>query len=134
MRYAKLFLTALPIAIALDAIWILGFALEFYRSQLGSVLADGVIWPAALAFYVFFIIALIVFVLEPALKVKSLKKAVLLGALLGFTAYMTYDLTNLATSTGWTVLVAVIDIVWGTLFTAAVSGLTYIVATRVYKF
>jgi uncharacterized membrane protein len=134
MRYAKLFLTIFPIVIALDAVWILGFALEFYRSQLGSVLADGVIWPAALAFYVFFVIALIVFVLEPALKVKSLKRAVLLGALFGFSAYMTYDLTNLATSAGWSVLVAVMDIAWGTLLTAIVSALSYLIATKVYKY
>lgn len=133
MRYAKLFFTAFPLIIALDVLWIGGFALAFYRSQLGSVLADGVAWPAALAFYVFFVIALIVFVLEPALQAKSLKKAVVLGALLGFTAYMTYDLTNLATSNGWSVLVAVVDIAWGTVLTAIASAITFLIATKGYK-
>ncbi len=133
MRYAKLFFTAFPIIIALDVLWIGGFALNFYRSQLGSILAEGVIWPAALAFYVFFVFALIVFVLEPSLQAKSVKKALLLGALFGFATYMTYDLTNLATSTGWSPLVAVVDIVWGTALTAVSSILTFLIASRVYK-
>ena len=54
MRYLKLFLTALPLIVALDVLWITGFSLEFYRSQLGSLLAPGVVWPAATAFYIFF--------------------------------------------------------------------------------
>lgn len=133
MRYVKLFLTAFPLIIALDAVWVLGFALEFYRSQLSSVLAERVAWLPALAFYGFFVIAVIVFVLEPALQAKSLKKALVLGALLGFTAYMTYDLTNLATTKDWSLLIAVVDMAWGTVLTATASVCTYLLATRVYK-
>ncbi len=46
---------------------------------------------------------------------------------------MTYDLTNLATLAGWPVYGAVIDVVWGTLMTAVSSGLTYLIATKVFK-
>lgn len=134
MRYTKLFFTALPLVIAIDALWVGGFALEFYRSQLGTLLAPGVVWPAALAFYVFFAALLIVFSIEPALKAKSLRKALVLGALFGFATYMTYDLTNLATSRDWSLLVAVVDILWGVVLTTLVSAGTYLIAVRVYKF
>ncbi len=107
--------------------------MEFYRSMLGTFLADSVNWPAAILFYVFFVIALIIFVLEPALKARSLQKSLVLGALFGFAAYMTYDLTNLATTRDWPLLITVVDIVWGTILTAVVSAGTYWIATKVYK-
>lgn len=133
MRYVKLFFTALPIVFVLDIIWIGGFAMEFYRSMLGAFIADSVNWPAAAAFYIFFIITLIIFVLEPALKARSMQKALVLGALFGFATYMTYDLTNLATTRDWPLLITIVDIVWGTILTAVVSVGTYWVATKVYK-
>lgn len=108
--------------------------MNFYRSELGSLLATDVIWPAAILFYIFFVIALTVFVLQPALQAKSLKKALVLGALFGFATYMTYDLTNLATTRDWSVIVAVVDLAWGTVLTSVVAASTYLIATRVYKY
>jgi uncharacterized membrane protein len=60
----------------------------------------------------------------PAVASGSLLRAACLGALLGFIAYCTYDLTNLATLNGWPVKVALLDIAWGTFITAlaAVGG------------
>ena len=130
MRYLKLFAITLPIGLVLDLIWIVGIAMPFYQAELGELLAKDVVWPAAIAFYVFYIIALMVFVLKPAIIAHSLKKAVLLGAFFGFTAYMTYDLTNLATTAGWSLTVAVVDMIWGTVFTAVLSGIAYLVATK----
>lgn len=133
MRYVQLFALTLPIALVLDVIWIVGIAMPFYRAELGGLLATDVVWPAAIAFYVFYIIALIVFVLKPAIIAHSLKKAVLLGAFLGFTAYMTYDLTNLATTEGWSLAVALVDMLWGTVFTAVLAAISYIFATKWLK-
>jgi uncharacterized membrane protein len=133
MRYLQLFAIILPIGLVLDLIWIVGIAMPFYQAELGSLLATDVIWPAAIAFYVFYIVALMVFVMKPAIVARSFKKAVLLGAFLGFTAYMTYDLTNLATTAGWSVAVAIVDIIWGTVFTAVLSGIAYLIATKWLK-
>jgi len=107
--------------------------MEFYRSMLGSFLAESVNWPPAIAFYIFFIIGLIIFVLEPSLKARSLQKSLVLGALFGFSLYMTYDLTNLATTRDWSLLITVVDVVWGTILTAVVSVATYWIATKFYK-
>ncbi|MCK6581462.1 MAG: DUF2177 family protein [Anaerolineales bacterium] len=51
----------------------------------------------------------------------TLIKAVRRGALFGLVTYGTYDLTNLATLEGWPVLVTVIDLIWGTFLSAAVT-------------
>ena len=51
-------------------------------------------------------------------------KAVISGAVFGLVAYATYDLTNLAVMKGFTLKIALIDMVWGMVLTSAVSGLT----------
>jgi uncharacterized membrane protein len=43
----------------------------------------------------------------------------MLGALFGFFAYATYDLTNLATLREWPMRLSLIDVCWGTLVSAA---------------
>ncbi|MEK7201591.1 MAG: DUF2177 family protein [Patescibacteria group bacterium] len=133
MRYLKLFLTALPLLIILDVLWIGIFADAFYQAAIGLLLTDQVFWPAAFLFYVLYVGALIVFVLDPALKARSFKKALTLGALLGFTAYMTYDLTNLATIEGWPLFLSVVDIAWGTVASLIVSAVTYTIAQKYLK-
>jgi uncharacterized membrane protein len=41
--------------------------------------------------------------------------------------YSTYDLTNHATLKKWPARVTIIDMVWGTLITSVVSGLTFVI-------
>jgi uncharacterized membrane protein len=53
------------------------------------------------------------------LGTKGARQAAVRGALFGFVAYATYDLTNLATLRDWPVWLAVMDMVWG----AVLSGL-----------
>jgi uncharacterized membrane protein len=131
--YLKLFCLALPISIALDASWIGVIASGFYQSEFGTFFRPDPNFFAGAAFYVLYALALIYFVLKPALEERSLVRAVISGAILGFTAYMTYDLTNMATLVGWPLLGAFVDTCWGTLMTALTSGLTYVVATKVFK-
>jgi len=49
-------------------------------------------------------------------------RAVLSGALFGFFAYATYDLSNLATLRGWPVRLAVVDTAWGTALSNAAAA------------
>jgi uncharacterized membrane protein len=131
--YLKLFCLALPILIAIDASWFGVIASGFYRSQFGQFFRpDLVIW-AALLFYALYTLALIFFVLTPALEKREFSIAILWGAALGATANMTYDLSNLATIAGWPLFGALVDIGWGTLSMAVTAGITYIVATKVFR-
>ncbi len=43
------------------------------------------------------------------------------GALFGFVAYATYDLTNLSTLANWPVNITIIDMIWGTVLNSVVS-------------
>jgi uncharacterized membrane protein len=53
-----------------------------------------------------------------------------MGAAFGFFAYMTYDLTNMATLKVWPVHLAAIDIAWGTVLTAIAASAGYAAAAR----
>lgn len=109
----------------LDFVWLALVAPTFYQSQLGPLLLPQPNLIPALAFYVLYIAALMVFCVAPALAAASWRKAVLLGAMFGLAAYGTYDLSNLATLKGWTVNVAIVDMVWGSALSASASCFGY---------
>ncbi len=108
----------------IDLVWLAVIAPKFYKSQIGHLMADNVNWIAALLFYFLYIFALLVFVINPAVEVGSITHALMYGALLGFTMYATYDLTNLATLKAWPVLVTVTDLVWGAFVTSVTSAIS----------
>lgn len=132
LKYAKLFFIALPLLIAFDASWIGVIAGPFYHFYLGALLAPEMNYYAAALFYIFYVGAMMYFAILPALKEKSFPTAFIQGAALGFACYMAYDLTNLATLPTWPLMVVVLDIAWGSIMTACVSALTYLLAAKLY--
>lgn len=125
MRVIYLYLLTVPVFFGIDMLWLGIVAKGFYRKNLGHLLRPDVNWAAALVFYLLYIAGILFFVTLPALEKHSLRHAVMLGALFGFFAYATYDLTNLATLKGWPVNVVVLDIIWGILLTASVGTASF---------
>ena len=125
--FIKLYLIALPVFVVIDMFWLVLIARKFYNKHLGFLMRPDVNWYAAIIFYLLFIAGLIVFVISPAIEKKSVIHAILFGALFGLITYSTYDLTNLATLKDWPVIVTVVDLIWGMVLSAAVSGVTYLI-------
>lgn len=121
------YLLTVPAFFLIDMVWLGLVANKFYQSQIGFLLGP-VNWTAAIIFYLLYIVAIIIFAVHPALVAGSIAKAVLYGALFGFFAYATYDLTNLATIKDWPILVTVVDLIWGTVLTASVAAASYYLA------
>ena len=113
-----------------DFLWLSFFARVMFRPVLGDILLDDPRWSAAILFYLIYALGVIVFPLELGLRQGALVPALLYGALFGFLAYMTYDLTNLATIKAWTVPLALIDMGWGALLTAAATAMGYVITQR----
>lgn len=113
-----------------DYIWLRFVANSFYKSQIGQLLLDKPNMGAAVLFYIIYVVGVVVFVLSPALEKGSLAYAAGYGALFGFVAYATYDLTNLATIKGFTTKLVVVDLIWGALLTAAVASIAYLILHR----
>jgi uncharacterized membrane protein len=128
-QYAKIYVAALVGFLAIDMLWLGVLARGFYRRHLGFLFADQVNWWAAFSFYLLFVAGVLVFAVAPALQAGSLSRALLLGGLLGLLTYGTYDLTNLATVKSWPPVVTLVDMAWGTVLSAAVSGIGYLAGT-----
>jgi uncharacterized membrane protein len=127
LQLIYIYLLTIPAFFIIDMLWLGFVASKFYQSQLGYLLGP-VNWPAAIIFYLLYIVGIIIFAVHPALLAGSLSKAIILGALFGFFAYATYDLTNLATIKDWPILVTIVDLIWGTVLTGSVAAASYYLA------
>jgi uncharacterized membrane protein len=116
--------------VGVDMIWLGLMVDRVYRPAIGDILAPGVNLPAAAAFYLLFPIGLTLFAVLPALKAHAIADAALYGALFGFFAYATYDLTNQATVRSWPTQLSLIDMSWGFVLSGLAATVGYIVAQR----
>lgn len=124
--YVYSYIVTLVSLMILDTVWLGIVSKNFYRSHVGHLFRDELIWWAVILFYVLYAAAIVFFVIQPSQGDWS--KALFYGAIFGFSAYMTYDLVNYATISGWTIPVVIIDILWGACITAiAASVAVYIV-------
>lgn len=114
------------ILLLLDVIW-LNAARRFYSGQLGDLLLDSPRLLPALGFYLIYALGVAVFAVRPNLAAEAVWPALGAGALLGFVAYATYDLTNYATLRGFPLTVALVDLAWGTLVTAVTASAAWFV-------
>jgi uncharacterized membrane protein len=129
-RYLIGYLAAAAVMAVLDLVW-LKFAIKaVYEPAIGPLLSERTNHIAAALFYVLYVLAIMYFASGPALRGGSLLSALTMGAAFGFFAYMTYDLTNMATLKVWPVHLAAIDIAWGTVLTAIAASAGYAAGAR----
>jgi uncharacterized membrane protein len=131
IQFVYLYLLTIPAFFIIDMVWLGLVSTKFYQSQIGFLLGP-VNWTAAIVFYLLYIIGIIIFAVSPALEAQSLSKAIILGALFGFFAYATYDMTNLATIKDWPILVSIVDMIWGTVLTSSVAAISYLIGKALF--
>jgi uncharacterized membrane protein len=121
-HYIYAFIFSLVVMTVLDATWLGFIAPAFYRKHIGFIMAKKPNWLAAILFYLIFVFGVTVFVVYPGWHHDySIITNILRGCLFGFVTYATYDLTNQATLKKWPYIVTVVDLLWGTILTGAVS-------------
>ncbi len=123
---ASYLLTA-AVFFAIDIVWLGYIARDLYRKHLGALLRPDVNWVAGGSFYLLYIAGILLFAVYPAVESGSFVRALVMGALFGFFAYATYDLTNLATLKDWPLAITFIDIAWGVVLTASVSAASFFI-------
>ncbi len=123
--YLKLYLATFAAFFVIDLLWLGLVARTFYRKYLGFIMAENVNWAAAIIFYLLFILGILVFVTLPGLESGSLQSTLIRAALFGLITYATYDLTNLATLKDWPLTVTIVDLIWGTVLSTAVSYVSF---------
>ena len=118
------YVIVLAIFLAIDFVWLSTAGRTIYVSEIGGLLRERPNFLVAFLFYALFSLGLLVFVIEPAASLGLSTRALLMGGFFGLVAYATYDLTNLATMKGFTSKIALIDMLWGTVLSAGVTGLS----------
>ena len=111
----------------LDMLWLGLVAKPFYHKHLASLLRPDVQWVPALAFYLLYVAAIVVFVVQPAVEKESLARAVGMGAFFGLVAYATYDLTSMALIRDFPLVVVLVDLAWGAVLTGVAGTVGYFV-------
>jgi uncharacterized membrane protein len=131
LHYIYLYLLTVPVFFAIDMVWLGVMAKSLYQNKLGYLLGP-VQWFPAIVFYLLYIAGILIFATIPALETASLSRALIYGALFGFFAYATYDLTNLATIKGWPLSITLIDILWGVFLTGSVATISYLLGKSLF--
>jgi uncharacterized membrane protein len=131
MHFLKIYFIAVPVFFAIDLLWLGVVAKGIYKKYIGHLMLPIPNWPVAILFYLLFIIGLVIFTIQPALKTGSWTYALLYGALFGFFTYMTFDLTALAVLKDWPWQIVIIDIIWGVCLSTAVSLTAYFIGKQV---
>lgn len=129
MRFIIAYFATLIVFLGIDYFWLTRVARRLYVENIGDLLLENPKLGAAAAFYMLYVVGIVVFAVSPALKAGSLPTALLFGGLFGFLAYATYDMTNYATLKNWPFTLALIDMAWGAAITAFSAGAGYL-ATR----
>lgn len=119
-KYLILYAACALIFFPIDFIWLSTMGKGFYQRELGGLLLERPNLVIAGLFYLAYLVGVVALVAAPA--EGDVMKALLMGAVLGFVAYGTYDLTNLSTVKGFTPAVAMVDMAWGTALTAVTAA------------
>lgn len=118
IKYVFAYLGAGLTFAVIDAAWLTTMVNRLYRPVIGPIMADKPDMTAAVIFYLISIAGTVFLAIDPALREGSWTRALLNGAVLGFIAYATYDLTNQATLNVWSWKLTITDILWGTTLTS----------------
>lgn len=130
MKYPIIYIICLVVLLLLDFLWLGVLAKNFYKDQIGELMADKFNIIPALIFYVIYPVAIIVFALTPGVTDMNLTKTLMLAAFLGFISYGTYNFTNYATLREWPLKVLLVDLSWGTFVTSATALVGYLFSVK----
>lgn len=120
-RYLAAYAATALVMLVLDAIWLGLIAAPLYQQGIGHLMAPQPRLGVAAIFYLLYPLGIVIFAVA-ARPAGAWQPTLLAGALFGFFAYATYDLTNLATLKGWPIGLSLIDVAWGSLASAVSAG------------
>ena len=130
----KLILTSTLIAalvfLIIDIIWLSLSVKTFYGPRIGHLFTDKPVMWAAAMFYIVYVLALSVVIIEPSINNNNTLQFLFKAFMFGFAAYGTYNLTNMAVLKDWSPSVVIVDMFWGGSLTAFSSYVGVILAKK----
>lgn len=124
--FIKLFFESLITFLVLDAAWITQVATPWMKKTVPHLMSATPNIYAAIAFYILYLSVLLILFIIPGINNKIGYQTIAFQTFLfGFTAYATYDLTNLAVMRGYPLPMALADMFWGGFLTMITSLIIY---------
>ena len=117
MQIIALYVVTAVIFLALDAVGLRFLIKPVFDRHVSHLLAEPMRIVPAVIFYLGYVGGVLWFVSVPALRTNDAIAALIGGALLGFLAYGTYELTNYATLQDWSLEQVAFDTIWGGVLT-----------------
>jgi uncharacterized membrane protein len=125
------YVAGLLVMLGLDLMWLKFSFAGVYAPVLEPLMAPHTRIAPVAVFYLIYPVGLMFFAIWPALSENDYSVALLRGALLGFFAYLTYDLTNFGLLKGWTMSVSLIDVAWGTILSGTAATASYFITNAI---
>lgn len=133
IKYIAAYVATLVVFAAVDSVWLTLTANTLYKPTLGDILLPQFLPAPAIAFYLIFMVGVVIFAITPAIQSGDWTRALVYGALFGFFAYGVYDFTNWATLRNWTWVITFADVCWGTVLTGTAATLGYLISKTALK-
>jgi len=118
VQYIVLYIVTLILFVIADALGLTFILKPLFEANVADLMAPDLLPIPAVAFYLSYVLGLLIFASGPALRARKPFDALWKGGLFGTFCYGTYELTNMATLRGWSWEQVQTDILWG----AAVSA------------
>jgi uncharacterized membrane protein len=125
------YVVTIVVMVALDFVWLTQVGPLLYNPILHPIMLANPRMSAAIAFYVLYVLGVTYFATLPGIAAGQWQTAALKGALFGFFAYGTYDLTNHATLIIWSSKITLADMAWGTVLSAIGASVGCAVAGKI---
>ncbi len=109
MSWFLIYAAVIATILVFDAFWLGLIAKKYYATQLGSLMRKKVKAVPALAFYLLFAVGLVILAVRPEDGLTTVANSAFLGAVVGFIAYGTYNMTNYATLRDWPIKMTAVD-------------------------
>ena len=129
MALLVLVLVTGAIFLVADAVMLSTIMKPLFAQHLGDTILDGIRPVPAVLFYVIYMGGVIWFAGWPALRDGTSATALVNGAILGFVAYGTYEVTSWTVMRDWHPSMVAADMAWGATLTA-VSAWGGVMAAR----
>ncbi|MBC7498798.1 DUF2177 family protein [Candidatus Gracilibacteria bacterium] len=126
LAYALSYISGILTLLVLDGVMIWFVILPTFKRYIPTYLNTDMNFVAAIAFYLLYILVLLLLVILPGAEAGvGLQKILINSALFGFGAYMTYELTSMSVMKGWSWNMVAIDTIWGMVLTVIIGAVMY---------
>ena len=128
MQILILFFVTSVVFLVADALMLRFVIKPLFDHHIGEQLIDGLRVAPAILFYLTYMLGVLWFAGLPALRNAAPMSALLNGAILGFVAYGTYELTSWSVMRNWHGSMVAVDWAWGTIVTGLAAWAGVVVA------